>query len=864
MSIFFDEDKATTPESTTSFSKGTRTDFMQNFSSAYDAFTRSELFTSERNNLSEEYGNIVNIAQKAGHSDIINPLDQQFNPFTMENIDPNDPSFAKTKDQLQADFWNKVNERQTTDENFKNLLSEAGLDNSDNMLNTISKKAHSAWKEYSEINERSTTGGTIGGFAGIAGGAFTDPIIQLATVASFGYAVPETLGAAALRVAYMEAIIGGVSETLIQLKAQPYRKELGFEDAGLATGAKNVAMVTGASAVLSPALLGVFKAFGKSIDAGKKLLSKTPAEDLQKIHKEIGEKINSKYKDKALNDYEIPKQDIPDNIPAARTEHNERLNTAVKQFQDGEPVDLPPIKNKIIYHGTDKYFKDFDLNKTADQSIWFTDDLNAINAGTVGASGKGNIISRIIDENRIKLATAEQAEKLTDDQLIAQGFDGVKLEKSAGYTENNYRIFNTEQLNKTLDDQIIEAKATVAKIKKVLENKGQNDEGTALLGQATRKYRELLAQKDKLNTAPEKISEVDSKNGFNKNETKLAEDIEGVKNFDVPNEAALRSQASDLELSMFDVSTSSAIKIEAGTGSAAKTAPTPISEGSQTLSAASQKTDATPSSVLATATTTPPLIRGSTIKRVGDKSDIGKSLYHISNDFNEIYSTLSGKIDDVVNDLTPIAEKYNANLTARIKEKSKINEKLNKKIQPQSISDYLGARLSTNTILDAKLILNDIAKTHKIIHSDDFLDDLGRTTSHKTEYKAIHAQALTKDGYTFEIQIRLKELDPLTEKSHAIYKQIKWSSKELTDSEFSKLLVAEQKINKELKAKYFQIKDKEFARMNSTDPLDMPIPVGQRLDDATGEKIPLTKTARELFEQDGKNKTMLERLKDCV
>ena len=812
MSIFFDEDKTLTPDSNTSIAKGERTNFMENASSAFTAFRRSEMFTSERNNLEEEYINIVNILQKAGHTDIVSPLEQEFNPFVGTGIDVSEESFFKPKEELEANFWNKVSELQNTDENLKLLLSEAGLNTPDNMQATIAKKAHSAWKEFSDINERATTKGKIGGFGGIAAGAFTDPIMGGAAVASFGYSVPATIGAAALRVAYMEAIIGGVSETLIQLKAQPYRKQLGFEDAGLETGLQNIAMVTGASAALSPAFLGLFKAFGKGIDVGKKLLSKTSVEDLQKIHKELGD-INPKFKDKPLNDIEIPKKDIPDtNTPIARTEHNERLNTATKQLQDGEPVDLPRIENKIIYHGTDKYFKDFDLNKTADQSIWFTDDIDAIKAGTVGAAGKGNIIKRIIDENKIKLATAEQADKYVDQQLIAMGYDGVKFSKAEGYTETNYRIFNTEKLDKT--------------------------------------------------------GSVQSSSGFNKNETKLAEDIEGVKNYDVPDEATLRNQALDLERSMFDVGTSAAIKDVAGAGSAAKTVPTdnPLAK-TQDLVSKSQRTDAAPSStVLATAQSKPPLIRGSKTKTVGDFNSIGKQLYHISDDFNEIYKTLSAKIEDVTKELQPIATKYNGELKARIKDKASLNEKLasDPTFTPQNMSDVLGTRISVNSILDAKLLFSDISKKSQIILSDDFLDDVGRTLTHNTDYRAIHAQILTKDGFSFELQIRLKELDPLTEKSHALYKKTKYQKDTISADDLNKLLDEQDLINKRLSKKYFEIRDKELLKLKTNDPLDQPIPVGQRFDEDTGEIVTINKTSRELFEEEAKDKTMLERLKDCV
>ena len=373
---------------------------------------------------------------------------------------------------------------------------------------------------------------------------------------------------------------------------------------------------------------------------------------------------------------------------------------------------------------------------------------------------------------------------------------------------------------------------------------------------------------DKLTTAPEKVSQVDAKNGFNKNETKLAEDIEGVKNFDVPNEAALKNQASDIERSMFDVSTSSSIKSEAATGAAAKTSPTELSEATQTLSKGSQKTDATPVSVLANANTVPPLFRGLDTSKVGVKSAItNKVIYHISDDFNEIYKTLSTKKNDIIKDLQPIAIKYNGQLKARIKSIKELNKKLKHKTnpkKPEQISDYLGTRISVNTINDAKLVISDLNKVVKFLNIDDFLDDAGRVIESGTEYRAIHAQVLTKDGFSFELQVRLNELDPLTEISHANYKKIKFPEKEYTDAEFAKIIQEENNNNKKLNAKYFEIKDKEFTRLKSDNPLDRPIPIGQRLDEATGEKVSITKTPRELFEQQGKNETMLERLRDCV
>tara|TARA_A100000172_G_scaffold21446_1_gene12190 strand:- start:210 stop:860 length:651 start_codon:yes stop_codon:yes gene_type:complete len=216
-----------------------------------------------------------------------------------------------------------------------------------------------------------------------------------------------------------------------------------------------------------------------------------------------------------------------------------------------------------------------------------------------------------------------------------------------------------------------------------------------------------------------------------------------------------------------------------------------------------------------------------------------------------------------MNDLQPTATKFSGDLKARIKEKAKLQEKLDQNIKPEHISDYLGARINLDTIAQAKLVLSDLNKKVKIIHVDDFLDDVARSNK-GSEYRAIHAQVLTKDGYSFELQIRLKELEKLTDESHVIYKKLKWQKDTLSAKELADLIKADEKIKKKLKAKYFQIKDKEFSRLNPTNDIDTPIVIGQRLDDATGEIIPLTKTAREMFEEDGKSATMFERLRDCV
>ena len=833
MSFFFEEDTAIQVKSTDSISKGERTDFMENASKAFNAFRRSEIFTSEGNNQEEEYVNIVDILTAAGHSNFISPLEVNTDPLSE---DGDMGAVFKTRDELQKEFWQQVALLQTTDENLKTKLTEAGLDSFENMQKTIADKTQNAWKDYTEVNERATTAGWWGGLGGMAGAAFTDPIMLMTIPISFGYSVPAGFSAAALKIALMEGIIGGVAETVIQLKAQPYRAELGFEDAGFVTGAKNVAMVTGASATLSPLLFGTFKAFGKGIDVGKKFLHKQTPEDLQTIYKEMGD-INPKIKDKDLTEYKLPEKDSPfEDTASARVEHNERLDTTARAIENGEPVDLPPIRSTLETPTPTKIeFNDITASNPAIKNTY--DGVNRL---------------KVFTEDKAPI-TVKMLEDISKDDL------------------NKILRANELGLYKSRPEVLIAADMTkrfTNKKGKINYETAQSVIGRELKGTETLDELLQLERSTRVTETP-KVAEVEtvSKN-FNKEPTRLADDQNNVRDFDVPNEAAYRNQASVLDGDMFDEGTSAAIKEVAGAGSAAKTVPTdnPLAK-TQDLVSKSQRTEAAPSStVLATAQSKPPLVLGSITNSVGDFNSIGKQLYHKSDNFNEIYKALSAKINDVKTELQPLATKYSGDLKARIKEKASLKEKLasDPTFTPQNMSDVLGTRITVDTINNAKLLMAELNQKFKLILNDDFLDDVGRTISHNTDYRAIHAQILTKDGYSFELQIRLKELENLTQQSHAIYKKTKYQKDQISAKELTDLLSQQTTINKKLSKKYFEIKEKEFNRLKSGDPLDREIPYALRIDDATGEKVPVTITAREVFEQAAKDETMLNRLKDCV
>jgi hypothetical protein len=111
--------------------------------------------------------------------------------------------------------------------------------------------------------------------------------------------------------------------------------------------------------------------------------------------------------------------------------------------KDKLPIILKILKT--IYHGTDKDFDEFDIEQSADGSIWFTDRKDKIEGQEVGASGFGKIIEREIDEGKLNLAEgwSKETEDLMEEQLIQKGYDGIKYVEKG---ETTYQIFFPEKL----------------------------------------------------------------------------------------------------------------------------------------------------------------------------------------------------------------------------------------------------------------------------------------------------------------------------------------------------------------------------------------------------------------------------------
>ena len=96
----------------------------------------------------------------------------------------------------------------------------------------------------------------------------------------------------------------------------------------------------------------------------------------------------------------------------------------------------------IVYHTTNEDFNKFDLKKTAQGIIWFTDSIKSILDKTTGASGFKNIMKREIILNNP--AGWDEYEKYGIRELKNMGYDGVILPNNEG---NDFIVFYPKNIH---------------------------------------------------------------------------------------------------------------------------------------------------------------------------------------------------------------------------------------------------------------------------------------------------------------------------------------------------------------------------------------------------------------------------------
>ena len=128
-------------------------------------------------------------------------------------------------------------------------------------------------------------------------------------------------------------------------------------------------------------------------------------------------------------------QDAPLPSPLEGTLDMSQAARMQRAAEQGFNVDMP------VYHGTAVDFKQFDPDRSFGSQFWSTTDKAAIEAGEVGAAGRG-VIKEMYQRIKNPAGWAEY-DKYSTDELIAKGYDGLALPDADG--QITYVAFDPSQ-----------------------------------------------------------------------------------------------------------------------------------------------------------------------------------------------------------------------------------------------------------------------------------------------------------------------------------------------------------------------------------------------------------------------------------
>jgi hypothetical protein len=112
----------------------------------------------------------------------------------------------------------------------------------------------------------------------------------------------------------------------------------------------------------------------------------------------------------------------------------------LKWFGDSKVVDAAG-KPLVVYHGTSAKFSVFDKKRAIGSQFWFTSSKAKIEAGEVGASGRGHVMAVYLSIQNP--AGWKQYDQLMLAQIRSQGHDGIILPDD---DESTYIVFNANQV----------------------------------------------------------------------------------------------------------------------------------------------------------------------------------------------------------------------------------------------------------------------------------------------------------------------------------------------------------------------------------------------------------------------------------
>lgn len=181
-----------------------------------------------------------------------------------------------------------------------------------------------------------------------------------------------------------------------------------------------------------------------------------------------------------------------------------------------------------------------------------------------------------------------------------------------------------------------------------------------------------------------------------------------------------------------------------------------------------------PSPVFSTAKMSPSKEKGGLVKIGEVDASTGKRILHKMNDVKTLLGQAEKTIDPLKDWLTGLTKDIKGMefAGARVKEAKELADKAAELKRPANqISDYLGARVTFDSMAAMREFMTKFEGEAKVIDKEDFLQ-AGRPMS---GYRAIHLQALTKDGFSYELQVMPKSIYDVYEEGRAGY--AKWKSR---------------------------------------------------------------------------------------
>lgn len=232
-----------------------------------------------------------------------------------------------------------------------------------------------------------------------------------------------------------------------------------------------------------------------------------------------------------------------------------------------------------------------------------------------------------------------------------------------------------------------------------------------------------------------------------------------------------------LELAKRQTKTPSRSKSESGASSARAKSSKEKLEGTQRppRQATTRKLPASePSEIFSTAKIEPSSTRGASDSLGMTDSKTGKKILHTVNDAKALHKQAKEHLEpmrewlmDISADI-PGVKLYGA----RVKDLAEAVDKAGKHERPANqISDYLGARFVADTTDDIAQLVKRLRENAQIIDYEDFLA-AGRNGK-GTGYRAIHLQATTRDGFSYEVQILPREIADVYEQARVPYAEYK-------------------------------------------------------------------------------------------